>query len=323
MVTSIRSLALGVAVAILTVSTLTACGADAAGSEGDDVVVVATTTPLGSVMDEIAQCAGGESVTLMGPGDDPHDFSPSSQQVVSMATADVVVANGLGLEASLENAMESAESDGARILEVAPEVDPLPFGEEEEHADEHEGEDSDEHEHEGEDPHFWLDAGRMATAATVIGDEVSQATGDDAWTRCGSEVAEELEQTDTEVREILSDVPMDQRVLVTDHEAFGYFAEAYDFRIAGVVIPGGSTDAEPSSADVAALVDVVRDEGVPALFTNTAVSSKLVDAVAAEAGQDVQVVPLYVGSVGEHGGPAADYPGMVTENARAVAAALT
>lgn len=81
---------------------------------------MATTTQLGSVLGQITQCAGTASATVMGPGDDPHDFAASSQQIAQMAGAEVVFANGLGLEAGLEAALSNAEADGATIVEVAP-----------------------------------------------------------------------------------------------------------------------------------------------------------------------------------------------------------
>lgn len=111
-------------------------------------------------------------------------------------------------------------------------------------------------------------------------------------------------------------------MLVTDHDAYAYFAKAYGFEIAGVVIPGGSTDAEPSSADLAGVIDTVKKEKVPAIFSNTTVSPKLVDTVARESGQDVKVVPLYVDSVGPQGSGAETYAGMMTTNARLIADAL-
>jgi zinc/manganese transport system substrate-binding protein len=112
-------------------------------------------------------------------------------------------------------------------------------------------------------------------------------------------------------------------VMVTDHDAFGYLADAYDFEVAGVVIPGGSTLAEPSSAELAELVETIQAEGVPAIFSNTADSSALVDAVAAEAGTQVEVVELFVGSLGPDGSGADTYTGMVTTNAQLIADALS
>ncbi len=92
--------------------------------------VVSTTTQLGSVVGEIIACASPTSsaITLLPIGADPHDFSPSSDQVAVMVTSDLVVTNGLMLEEGLEDALENAAADGATILEIAPLVDPIPFG---------------------------------------------------------------------------------------------------------------------------------------------------------------------------------------------------
>ena len=322
--------------------TLAGCGGgtsdDQAGgaSPSASTQVVATTTVLGDVVGRVAACGGGSVTTLLPLGADPHDFSPSSEQVATVVNADLVVANGLGLEEGLADALASAAADGATVMEVAALVDPLPFGDgdgahdddhaddEAEHAeDEHSESDGEDHDHGDLDPHVWHDVSRMATAAELIGAELAGITGDDAYSDCGVQVADELRATDTQVRDILAAVPADQRVMVTDHEAFGYFADAYDFEIAGVVIPGGATLAEPSSRELAALVDVIVDRGVPAIFSNTNSSSALVDAVAAESGTEVEVVPLYVESVGPDGSGAESYADMMTTNAQRVADALT
>jgi len=279
--------------------------------------MVATTTVWGSIAGQIAECAGGSVTTLMPVGADPHDFTPSSDQVATMVDADLVIANGLGLEEGLESAMESAQQDGAVVFEVAPLLDPMPFeAEGEVHA---EGEEAHSH---GEDPHVWLDVTRAAGAAELIGAEMAKVTGDAAYETCGTEVGQELRSTNDAVVETLAAVPADKRILVTDHDAFGYFAEAYDFRIEGVVIPGGSTLAEPSSAELASLAQAIQDSGVKTIFANTANPSALVDALAAEVG-DVQVVELYVGSVGEPGSEAATYQGMMTTNATRISDALS
>ena len=301
------------------------CGAPSSDDQSADgtvasaqaVLAVGTTTMLGDVVGDIMGCANGTADTLMPVGADPHDFSASSEQVAALVDADLVVANGLGLEEGLADALEGAEADGATVMEVAPLVDPIEFAaggrSDEEHADEHGS----------MDPHFWHDAARMAQAAQLIGAELAEVTDDDAYATCGTEVHDALMQTHEQVRDILAAVPAGTRVLVTDHDAFGYFAQAYDFEVAGVVIPGGSTLAEPSSAELAELVEVIEAEGVPAIFSNTAVSSALVDAVAAEAGNQVEVVELFVGSLGPQGSGADTYAGMVTTNAQRIADALS
>lgn len=318
-----RPLPRTVPAAALLALALAACGApssqDTPPASEEAPVAIATTTQLGSVLGEIAACAGATSTTLMGPGDDPHTFAASSAQVAEMTRTGLVVTSGLGLEEGLESAIAGAEQDGATVLEIAPLVDPIEFGEE----PLEEGESHDDHEHGDEDPHFWFDVARMATAAQLMGDALAAETGNEVFRDCGAEVREDLLGVDAQVREILAAVPDDRRVLVTDHQSFGYFAEAYDFEIAGVVIPGGSTDAEPSSVELAALVEVVRETGTPALFSNTALMSSLVDAVAAEVGGGVTVVPLYVGSVGPEGSGAETYAGMMVTNSTLIAEALS
>lgn len=334
--------------------------ASEAESSGSTVSVVSTTTMLGSVVGDIVACASPNStaITLMPVGADPHDFSPSSAEVADMVTSDLVVANGLMLEAGLEDALENAASDGATVLEVAPLLDPIPFGGKhgDEHSDEHDedghdddhgdkqgdehgdedshsdehgddhgdeegGEDGDEHAHGSEDPHFWFDMNRMATAAEIIGAELAEDNGD-VFAECGSKIADEIRSAEQDVRTLLESVPADQRILVTDHDALGYLADVYGYEIAGTVIPSGTTLAEPSSADLVELVDVIEDEGVQVIFANTADPTTLADAVAAEAGTDVQVVTLFVGSLGGPGSGAEDYVSMMLTNAELISGAL-
>jgi zinc/manganese transport system substrate-binding protein len=289
----------------------------ASGSAGPGASIVATTTIWGDITRQIVECAGaGQVTTLMPVGADPHDYAPSSQDVAAMVGADLVVANGLDLEEGLEKSLESAQQDGASVFEVAPLLDPIPFGAEGEHSDE-EGEE----EHSGEDPHVWLDVTRAATAAALIGAELAGVTGDAAYTQCGEDLEAELTTLNEAVAATLATVPEDARILVTDHDAFGYFADAYDYTVAGVVIPGGSTLAEPSSAELAELTAAVKDAGVTAVFANTANPQALIDALASEVG-DIDVVPLYVGSIGGPGSQAETYQGMMTTNAQLISEAL-
>jgi len=323
---------------------------------GQAVSVVATTTMLGSVAEQIAICAdtGSTVTTLMPIGADPHDFSPSSAQVAEMVQADMVIANGLGLEAGLDDSLENAASDGVSVIQIADMVDPIPFGAgghgDEEHSDEEHSHDEakeddhdhgdeehsdDEHSHDeakeddhdhdhdhgSEDPHFWFDMNRMATAAQIIGDELA-ASGGQVYADCGAQVADEIRAAEADVRAALESVPADQRVLVTDHDALGYLADAYGYEVAGTVIPAGTTLAEPSSAELAELVEVMQDEGVQVVFTNTADPTTLADAVAAEVGGDVQVVSLYVGSLGGPDTDAQDYVSMMRTNADLISGAL-
>ena len=306
--------------------------------------VVVTTTVLGSVVGEILTCAVGDdsSMTVLMPiGVDPHDFQASSAQVALMAGADLVVVNGLGLEEGVLDAVENVEADGVSVLEIAALVDPLPFGEghsedkadeeshddhadedehseEEDHADE---ESHDDHGHEEFDPHFWFDMERMALAAELMGAELA-VNGDESFASCGESVAEDLRATEVVIADALSSVLEANRVLVTDHDALGYLAERYDYDVVGVVIPGGSTLGDANSSDLADLVATIQDEGVRAIFGNTAGSPALLETLANEVGGSVQVVELFVGSVGGPGSGAESYAEMMTTNATRIASAL-
>ena len=138
----------------------------------------------------------------------------------------------------------------------------------------------------------------------------------------GTPTASELRAAEGEVRALLESVPADQRILVTDHDALGYLADTYGYEVAGTVIPSGSTLAEPSSADLAELVATIKAEGITTIFANVAQPSALAEAVAAETGTDVQVVPLYVESLGASDSPAATYIDMMRTNATLISTGL-
>lgn len=303
---SVRTAAGATALVLGLAGCTAAGGAGESGSTGADVSVVATTTILGSVAGQVVECAGGQVQTLMPVGADPHDYAPSSADVAKLVNAALVVTNGLGLEEGLSSALATAEEDGANVLEVGPKLNPQPRAG-----------DSD-----SEDPHLWMDVSRMATAANLIGDELAAVTGDSDYATCGTTVAAALNATDAEVRAILETVPESSRILVTEHQAFGYFGSAYGYTSAGVVIPGGSTLAQPSSSELAALAETVRLAGVKAIFANTANPTALVDALAEEVGTEVIVVELYVGSLGLPGSGADTYQTMMLTDAQLIADAL-
>ena len=338
--------ALSLATALATALVLSGCvdlsgetdlAAPPAESPSPALSIVVSTTVLGGVVSDIARCAEGDdqAVTVVMPaGVDPHDFQPSSAHVASMVAADLVIVNGLGLEEGLLPALDSIGSDGARVLEIGALIDPLPFGaeaeehSEDEHHDDHADEDhsesgaeEDDHAHGAYDPHFWMDMDRMAAAARLIGEEV-ETFGAEGYSACGEEVAASIEAAEQELLDTLAGVPDARRILVTDHDALSYFAESYGFRVIGVVIPGGSTLGEPNSQELAALVSVIQDQDVPAIFGDATLSNEILEILAAEAGRDVQVVSLFIGSLGGPDSGATSYEEMMMTNAERIAQAL-
>ena len=132
----------------------------------------------------------------------------------------------------------------------------------------------------------------------------------------------ELEALDAEITELVAAIPEERRVLVTDHEVFGYFADQYGFEVVGAVIPSGSTVDGTSAGDLAELAELIEAEGVPAIFANTSSRQDVVEALAAEAG-DVEVVELYAESLGDAGSEGGTYLDMVRTNATRISAALS
>ena len=300
---------------------LAACGTDgetvatvSPDTATSRLVVVATTTILGDVVSNIVG-ADAELVVLIPVGADPHDYRASAAQVTLMHHADLVVANGLQLEEGIIDVLEAAEADGANLIEVGDLLDPLPFAG---RGDGDEGE-----AHSGRDPHFWLDPLRGAKAGHLIARELAALDPSIDWEGRAEAYASELDELHAEIDAILAPIHAEDRRLITNHDSLGYFAARFGFEIVDTVIPGGATLADPSSAELAALVDRLREESVRAIFAETIESAVLAEALAAEAGSDVAVVELYTGSLGEPGSGADTLIGMLRINAQRIAETLT
>lgn len=338
-----------------------ACGgSDAASDDGGDAgaeapadapTVVVSSNILGDVVESIA----GDDirvVTLMPVGVDPHEFQASAQQVAELNAADALIVNGGGFEEGLLDVIEAAEGEGVPTFEALSAVSAIEYAEDgghddhdhsdEEHSDEedhdhaedeeHSDEDHDDHaedeehahDHEGVDPHFFTDPARMAVAVDAIGDFLAVTLdGVDVAgleERTAAYVAE-LESLDAELVEMFEALDDEQRVLVTNHEVFGYFAERYGFEVVGAVIPSGSTADGASAAALAELAEVIEHEGVPAIFSDESASDELVATLADEVG-DISIVPLYSETLGAEGEAADTYVGMVRTNAERIADAL-
>ncbi len=336
-------------------------------ASGDVSTVVVTTNILGDV---VSSMVGGavEVVTIMPVGADPHDFSPSAQQIAQMGDADALIVNGASFEEGLLDVIESAEDDGVLVYEAISAVSTIEYGEDGHddhgHGDEHDHDDEDEHkddedhdehdhddeeghddedehdhddeeghddhddheghDHSGEDPHFFTDPARMAVAADGILDFlVDNLDGVDtaALTESGEAYIAELEAIDAEIESTLARLSEDQRVLITNHEVYGYFADRYDFEVVGVVIPGGSTSDSVDAQALAELAETIEDEGVPAIFSDTSSSDELIETLAAEVG-DIDIVELFTESLGDAGSGGETYLEMVQSNAERIASAL-
>lgn len=294
-----------VLVSLLVLSGLAACSEDSGGA-GDGPSVVVTTSILGDVVRSILGPDADVEV-LMPPNSDPHDFAASARQATAMRDADALVVNGLGFEEGLGDTVDAAEADGVTVITATDAVELRPL----------EGEG-------GDDPHVFTDPVRMVEVVEHLAVELVAAVPelDTAAFRARAEgYVDDLVALDAEVEAQLAPIPTDDRVLVTNHDVFGYFADRYGFEVLGAIVPGGATLAEPGAADLVALAEQIEARGVPAIFADTSSPARLADALAAE-GAGVEVVELYSESLGEPGSPGDTYLGMVRTNAERIAAAL-
>jgi zinc/manganese transport system substrate-binding protein len=272
--------------------------------------IVVTYSVLGAVVrDAVGEAA---DVTVLIPdGADPHEWEPSAKDIEAINNADLVIRNGLDLEAGLGDALDGAADDGVPMFVATDHITVRTIGEgEAATSDEH----GDEHGDGSQDPHLWMDPLTMRDVVTALAPALG-AQGIDA-TAGVARVAASLVDLDTEVRDILAVVPVDDRKLVTGHESFGYFADRYDFQLIGAIIPSLTSQAEVSSGDLADLAVRIDDAGVRAIFTEIGTSAKVAQAIGDETG--VQVVELASHTLPDDG----TYASFITGNARTIATAL-
>jgi len=319
-----RPLVLPLVLPLVVVLLAAACGDGGDAGGGGRPRVAVTTTVLGDVVGQLL-ADQAEVVTIMPRGATPHDFQASARQSADLAAADAIVVNGGGFEEGLLSVVSAAEDDGVPVIEA---LDAIGAGEPDEaqpdvEETEHEDASGEGHEHEG-DAHFFTDPLLMAAAVDGIADALAAEVPalDAARLRASADrLAARLEALHDELVEVLDAVPEDRRLLVTDHDLFGAFAERYGFEIVDTVIPAGTTSDGVSGGTLARLADTVREAGVRAVFTEATASTALADTLAAEVG-DIEVVALHAETLGPEGSAAATYEGMLRENAERIAAAL-
>ncbi|MXY11153.1 MAG: zinc ABC transporter substrate-binding protein [Acidimicrobiaceae bacterium] len=311
-----RSRILATAVAAAALGAAACSGDPSPGPSGAETpTILATTSIWADVVANVA-CDGLAEVEAIIPvGGDPHGYEPSLQDAERMTSASLVVANGLTLEGRLEDTLATVADSGTPVLMFAEHMDPIPF---QGHHDDHDEEGHDEHEghdHGTEDPHVWLDPHRVAEALPVLAQALTADAGLDAAAveACLTSYRAELEAVDAEIAAKVEQLPAESRKLVTNHDAFEYYATRYGFEVIGTVIPSSSSLAEANPAGLEELAEVIEHEGIKAIFAELQHSGEEIEALAARIG-GVEVVTLYTGSLGPPGSGAETYTGYLRTN---------
>ena len=228
-----------------------------------------------------------------------------------IAEADLVFMNGAGLDTFLLALVPSGEN-APGVIDLSEGLPLLRLVEDDDHA----GEDED---HAGEvDPHVWMDPENVIEWTNRIAEALSAADPENAAVYQSNAAAYvlELQSLDTWIADEFSKISIEDRLLVTDHDSLGYFAEKYSFTVVGFVVPGFSTLAQPSAQEMAGLIDTIRTAGVPVIFVDPSFNPSLSQAVADDAG--VSVVGIYTGSLSPSDGPAGSYLDLMRFMAEAI-----
>jgi ABC-type Zn uptake system ZnuABC Zn-binding protein ZnuA len=281
---------------------LAACGSDraASGSGAASFHVVATTTQVADFARNVAGSRASVS-QILAPNTDPHEYEVRPGDVKALADGDLVLRSGGEVDAWLDDALSAAGVDSGDVVDVGK-IAGL----------------------EGDDPHWWQDPVRVEKGVAAIRDALVKADpGGAATYRAGaSRYLARLKTLDASVRACMSRVPENQRLLVTSHDALGYYARRYGIRVVGAVIPALTTAAQPSAGDVAKLVDTIETTGVRTIFAESSVNPKVEQAIARQTGARIGP-PLWADALGPAGSSGATYLGSIAFNTEALADGFT
>ena len=272
-----------------------------------------------SILGDMVRNVGGDLVTLhviVGPDGDAHVYEPRPEDARKVAAADVVFVNGLGFEGWMERVVEAAGSR-APIIEALTGVATIAFagGEHHEHETEHE------EGHETADPHAWQS---VANAKVYVGNIANALCAADpencqAYQANAGRYVDDLAALEREIRSAVARTPSDRRRVISNHDAFGYFAKEYG--ITFLAPEGVLTELEASAADVANLIRQIRNDKAAAIFVENISDQRLIEQIGRETGMKVGG-ELYSDALSAGDGPAATYIEMMRYNARTIVSAI-
>jgi manganese/iron transport system substrate-binding protein len=282
------------------------CATSRSEAEAEKPQVVSTST----ILTDWTAAIAGDEITLTGilkPGNDPHVYEPVPADSIALEKADLILYNGYNLEPGLIRMMNAAGLQ-ARKLPVGEVVNPLQLQKDGATVP---------------DPHVWGDVKNAIAMTRAVRDALIELSPEDrqVFTQNSDRLIAELEQLDTWIQQQIATIPAEQRQLVTTHDAFQYYANAYGLKVAGTLI-GISTEEQPSAQTVQKLVQSIKATQVPAIFAETTINPQLITTVAQEAGIKLSPKPLYSDSIGAPGSEGDTYIKMMVSNTRAIVEAL-
>lgn len=294
----------------------------ATAQAADKVPVVASFSIIGDFVKQV----GGEHVDvdlLVGPDVDMHSFQPSPADSRKLVDAKLVVTNGLGLEGWADRLVKASGYRGVRLV-ASKGVKALAAHEQ--HHDQEPGHDEDhgdgkDHDHGANDPHAWQDVANAKIYVTNIRDALIgiDPANASAYRKNAERYLGELDALDRDIRTVVASIPADKRRVITTHNAFNYFENAYGIEF--LAAQGVSGDTEPSARVIAQLIRQIRKEKVTALFFENISGSRLLDRIAKETHTKIGGT-LYSDALSAPGGPAATYIDMMRHNIRIISDAL-
>lgn len=290
-----------------------------------------------SIIADLAKNVGGDRVeisSLVGPDGDAHVYEPRPADAASLERADVVLVNGLQFEGFMSRLIETSGTK-ASVVEVSKGIEPLKNAEEEHH---HEGEEKAEpgddhaeaghehghegHHHHGElDPHAWQSVHNAEIYVKNIADAFCDAdkAGCATYTANSEAYVAKLAKLEAEVKAAIGAIPADKRTVITSHDAFGYFEREYGLEF--IAPEGISTEAEASAADVAKLIDQVKEDNASAIFLENITNPRLIEQISTETGIKIGGT-LYSDALSKRSGPASTYIDMFRYNVNTMKAAI-
>ncbi|WEX79447.1 zinc ABC transporter substrate-binding protein AztC (plasmid) [Sinorhizobium numidicum] len=314
---------------LATYASLLTLGGLAASASAAELKVVASF----SIIADFAKNVGGyraEIATLVPVDGDAHVYEPRPADAAALEQADVVLTNGLQFEGFMSRLIETSGTK-APVIEVSKGIEPLKAAEEEgaqheseEHATAENGHDHghEGHHHHGEfDPHAWQSIHNAKIYVKNIADAFCQADKAGCATYAANSEAylAKLGELEAEVKAAIDAIPQDKRTIITSHDAFGYFEHDYGLKF--IAPESISTEAEASAADVARLVDQVKEEKASAIFVESITNPRLIEQIAGETGLKVGGT-LYSDALSGEDGPAATYIDMFRYNVNTIKAAI-